>query len=36
MARSNNASSKNADLKWTQAVLVLMAVGMIFGAILST
>lgn len=36
MARSNGSASRNEDLKWTQAVLVLVAVGMIFGAILST
>jgi hypothetical protein len=36
MPKSNSTRAKNDDLKWTQAALVLVAVGMIFGAILST
>jgi hypothetical protein len=36
MTKTNRSQAKNEDLRWTQAVLVLVAVGMIFGAILST
>jgi hypothetical protein len=36
MPKNNSTQAKSDDLKWTQAALVLVAVGMIFGAILST